>query len=309
MAAQNSANFEAKIKRNPHPDFKKVEASRPPFPASSTFHHVQTPDPNWKFGGGANHLHPSKSNPPPQVPSHRSIDPHSPTRPSHLNYTLLISSIVPRPICLLSTCSPSGVPNLAPFSYFQLISHDPPLFILSFACSLASPKDSLANLASTRDCTLNIISPSLLEAANACSVAAPPGISEWDVSGLTPIHDDARRVARVGEAVVSVEAKVVSVTEFPSRARPGEVGATMVVVEGTRFWVREDAVDGEGGRVDPGVLGAVGRMGGISYGVVGEGVELPRPSWGGDVGGEEGVERIKRERAGRGTGEGNGEGE
>lgn len=69
----------------------------------------------------------------------------------------------------------------------------------------------------------------------------------------------------MGEAVVSVEGKVVSITEFPSRAREGEVGATMVVVEGTRFWVREDAVDEEGGRVDPAVLGAVGRMGGISW--------------------------------------------
>lgn len=90
MAAQNSANFEAKIKRNPHPDFKKVEASRPPFPASSTFHHVQTPDPNWKFGSGANHLHPSKSNDSKPVPSHRSIDPHDASRPSHLNYTFLM---------------------------------------------------------------------------------------------------------------------------------------------------------------------------------------------------------------------------
>lgn len=115
-------------------------------------------------------------------------------------------------------------------------------------------------------------------------------------------------MARVGEAVVSVEGRVVSITEFASRARAGEVGATMVVVEGTRFWVREDAVDGEGGRVDPGVLGAVGRMGGISYGVVGEGVELPRPSWGGDVGGVEGVERIKREREERERGEGKGKG-
>ncbi|KAK0738620.1 putative FMN binding protein [Schizothecium vesticola] len=305
MAAQNTANFEAKIKRNPHPDFKKVEASRPPFPASSTFHHVQTPDPNWKFGSGANHLASSTTTTPPNdsldtppddslnhppndtptVPRHRPIDPHSPTRPSHLNYTLLISSILPRPICLLSTCSPSGLPNLAPFSYFQLISHDPPLFILSFASSLASPKDSLRNLSLTGDCVLNMVSETFLEAANACAVNAPPGASEWDVSGLTPVFDDGRRVARVGEAVVSVEGRVESIREFPSRARPGEVGATMVVVEGTRFWVREDAVDEAGGRVDPGVMRAVGRLGGISYGRVGEGVELPRPDWERDVGG------------------------
>ncbi|KAK1831682.1 hypothetical protein QBC39DRAFT_371627 [Podospora conica] len=288
MAAQKSANFEAQLKRNPHPDFKQVEASRPPFPTDTTFDYVQTPDPTWTFGSGANHPAPSPT------PTHRPIDPHAPSRPPHLNYKLLISSIIPRPIALLSTASAAGAPNLAPFSYFQMIGHDPPLFVLSFAASLAAPKDSLANLAATGDCIINMISSDYLEAANACSVNAPPGVSEWDVSGLTPVFDGGRRVARVGEAVFSIEGRVESIREFGSRARPGEVGATMVVVEGTRFWAREDAVDEEGGKVDPGVMKAVGRLGGISYGTVTQGVELPRPDFVKDVGGVEGVERLKK---------------
>ena len=266
MAAQNSANFESKIKRNPHPDFKKVEASRPPFttdPPAGTFHYVQTPEPNWTFGSGANHLAPAKPQPTSDdasttttsKPTHRVIDPYAPTRPAHLNYTLLISTIIPRPICFLSTVSPAGLPNLAPFSYFQMIGHDPPLFIIGFSGSLASPKDSLRNLVETKECVINIIGEDYLEAANACSVNAPYGVSEWEVSGLTMVRDCevVSKVPRVGEAVFSVEGRLESVREFGSRAVEGKVGTTMAVVEGVRFWVRGDAVDEVGGKVDPAV--------------------------------------------------------
>lgn len=264
MAADGTANWEKQVKRNPHPDFKQVEASRPPFDASTTFHYTQTPSPDWTFGSGANSAFPSSSSSSPSCSSdsdpekkkHIRIDPYAPGRPAALNYKLLISAIIPRPIALVSTQSADGSQaNLAPFSYFSVIGHDPPLFTIGFAHPSSSPssvKDTLRHLRETGECVVNIISEPFLEAANSCSVDAPPGVSEWAVSGLTPLRDcETVRPARVGEAVFSFEARLESLREFESRVQPGRVTTTLAVLEGTRFWAREDAVNEEGSLLDP----------------------------------------------------------
>lgn len=285
-----STAAEAEIKRNPHPDFKKVEASRPDWDKNASFHYTKTADPDWKFGGGANKLYPSDA-------KHVTIDPYEPGRPAPFNYKLLISSIVPRPIGFVSTQSSDGkATNLAPFSYFNMINHDPPLFVLGFAGGLEAPKDTLKNLLESKECTVNIISEGFVEAANATSVDAPYGASEWDVSGLTPVHDcEDVKAARVGEAVFTVECKVESHREFESRATPGKKTGVMVVLEGTKFWVREDAINEERNIVDPEVLKPISRLGGITYGRLTEAVEIPRPVFEKDVGGQEGYEKLKKD--------------
>lgn len=247
---------ESDIKRNPHPDFKGVEASRPPFDRDAAFSFTQTAQPNWQPGDGANDTLPAGDDA--AAHKHVTIDPYAPDRSPVNNYKLLISAIVPRPIAFVSTRSADGTTtNLAPFSYFQLIHHDPPLFVIGFASSLeasARGKHSLHNLAATGECTINIISEHFLEAANATSVNAPYGVSEWAVSGLTPAYDcETVRCARVREAVFAVEGKLESVREFESRSRPGKMGGTMAVVEGVRFWAREDAVNEERSLIDPAV--------------------------------------------------------
>ncbi|CAJ2507092.1 Uu.00g082780.m01.CDS01 [Anthostomella pinea] len=294
---------EAAYKRNPHSDFKAVEASRPAWDASSTFRYTQTVDPSWAFGGGANALHDSSStSSSSSSKKHIAIDPYEPGRPAPFNYKLLISSIVPRPIGFVSTISAEGkTKNLAPFSYFNMINHDPPLFVLGFAGSLDSPKDTLRNLLDSRECTVNIISESFIEAANATSVDAPYGSSEWDVSGLTPINDCVDvKAPRVREAVFSVECRLESVREFESRATPGKKTGAMVVLEGTRFWVREDAVNEERNMVAPEVLRPMSRLGGISYGRTTEAIEIPRPVFEKDVGGAEGFEKLRKAADGTG---------
>ncbi|KAK4163466.1 hypothetical protein QBC43DRAFT_212872 [Cladorrhinum sp. PSN259] len=292
MAAEKTANWEAKIGRNPHGNFKEVEASRPAFDTASSFHYTQTVSPSWTFGSGANNDDSSES----KQNKHKIINPTHPSRPSHLNYKLLISAIIPRPIAFLSTRSADGtLTNLAPFSYFQMIGHDPPLFVVGFASNLASPKDSLKLLAESQECTINIISEHFVEAANSTSINAPLGVSEWDVSGLTPVYDcEVVKAARVGEAVFSIEGKLESLREFESRSTPGKVSSVMAVIEGVRFWAREDAVNEEGSLLDPKVLKPVSRLGGITYGRTLEGFELPRPDFEKDLGGKEGAEKLKK---------------
>lgn len=243
---------ESDIKRNPHPDFKSIEASRPPFDAAKTFAYSQTPQPTWAPGDGANPL----LTPADAAKTHVAIDPHAPGRAPVNNYKLLISAVVPRPIAFVSTRSADGhTTNLAPFSYFQLVHHDPPLFVVGFASSIEgshASKHSLYNLQATGECTINIISEHFLEAANATSVNAPYGVSEWAMSGLTPAYDcEVVKTARVKEAVFSIEGKLESLREFESRSKQGVMGGTMAVIEGVRFWAREDAINEERNIIDP----------------------------------------------------------
>ena len=273
MAAQQDA--EKHVKRNPHPDFKSVEAARPDWDdAQTSWQWIKTPNPDWKPGDGATDGGESLKK------SHVEIDPNEDGRPPVFNYKLLISAITPRFIGFLSTASADGAStNLAPMSYTTVVNHDPPIFVVGFASPLAQPKDTLRNLLDTRECTLNVISAHFVEAANATGINAPYGASEWAVAGLHPAASSTVRPARVREAVFSVECTLVETREWESRARPGTKTGTTAFLEGRRFWVREDALNAERNLVDPAVLRPMSRLGGISYGTTSFGFEIPRPDW------------------------------
>ncbi|KAF7553614.1 hypothetical protein G7Z17_g3495 [Cylindrodendrum hubeiense] len=280
------------MKRNPHPDFKSVEATRPDWDVDAHFHYTKTADPDWKNGDGANSLNAAAA-----TKKHVGIDPNEAGRSAGFNYKLLISAIVPRPIAFVSTRAADGSStNLAPFSYFNMVNHDPPLFVIGIAGGLDRAKDTLRNIVDTRECVINIISEPFLEAANATSANAPYGVSEWEISGLTPVDDcETVKCARVGEAVVSIEAKLDNFKEYDSRANPGKKSGTVLILEGTRFWVREDALNEEKNLVDPEVLRPISRLGGITYGRLTDTVELPRVDFEKDIGGIEGFEKIKKQ--------------
>lgn len=246
--ASGKLDAEKEIKRNPHGDFKAVEASRPPFEAGS-FHFTQTPKPDWKPGSGAN----DQSN---LEKQHRQIDPYTEGRPVIHNYKLLISAIVPRPVAFVSTISADGkTTNLAPFSYFNLVNHDPPMFVLGHSGGLDRAKDTLKKLLDTKECTINIISEEYIEAANYTAINAPDGISEWAFSGLHPAKSSIVKPDRVKEAVFSLEGKLVSTHEWTSKnpATPDKKTGVTIFIEGVKFWVREDAINADGTLIDPAV--------------------------------------------------------
>jgi flavin reductase (DIM6/NTAB) family NADH-FMN oxidoreductase RutF len=237
------------MQHNPRPDFKSVEAARPPYDATAQFHYTQTPQSDWKPGQGANKL----ADPANSSKTHREIDPYEEGRPILSNYKLLISGIVPRPVGFISTIGEDGTPNLAPFSFFNVISHNPPLFILGFSGGFNHPKDTLSNLTETKECVINMISEEYIEAANYTALNCPAGVSEWPFSGLTPVRSKVVKPDRVQEAVFSVEAKLVETREWESKVEPGRKTGVLAIVEGVRFWVREDAVNEEGTLIDPAV--------------------------------------------------------
>ncbi|CAK7237316.1 hypothetical protein SBRCBS47491_009934 [Sporothrix bragantina] len=265
---------EASIKRNPHPDFKSVESSRPDWEEASEWHYTKTRQPGWQWGQGGNDGGASLDK------KHVEIDPHESGRPPSFNYKLLISAIIPRPIGFLSTVSADGSSsNLAPFSYTNMVNHDPPIFAIGIASGIANAKDTLANIASSKECVLNIISEHFVEAANATSVNAPYGTSEWALSGLHKAPSTFVKPARVKEAIFSVECKLMELKEFDSRAQPGKKSGTLMLLEGVNFWAREDAINEEKNILDPSVLRPVSRLGGITYGRTVDGFEILRPDF------------------------------
>ncbi|GAQ35927.1 hypothetical protein AtubIFM55763_003094 [Aspergillus tubingensis] len=255
-------------------DFEKLQASRPEFKRDVPVTFSQPPNPSWKQGEGANDGGESLKK------NHIEIDPYEEGRPAASNYKLLISGIVPRPIALMSTKSKDGkTTNLAPFSYSNVINHDPPLFTVGIVGSLEKAKDTLKNLAETGECVINIISEHFVEAANATAINAPYGVSEWEISGLTQAPSAVVQAARVKESILAIEGKLVETKEFESRSTPGKISGVLAIIEGVRFWVREDAINEDKSIVDLKVLKPISRLGGISYGRTTDAIEIPRPQF------------------------------
>lgn len=151
-------------------DFKKVEASRPKFEPKLPVTISQTPDPGWKYGNGVNDTSS-------QDVEHVEIDPYAEDRAMISNYKLLISGI-PRPISFVSTISKDGSRNLAPMSYFQVVDHDPPIFVIGFSGRVSRPKDTKVNLSETGECVISVVTEHMIEAVNATSIDIPHGTSE-----------------------------------------------------------------------------------------------------------------------------------
>jgi len=173
-------------------------------------------------------------------------------------YKLLIGSIVPRPIALVSTVSVEGIRNLAPFSFFTGISSKPTLICF---CPGPRPaggprKDTLRNISMTREFVVNIVSEDIAQAMNVTAGEYPPEADEFEIAGLTPVASDVVKPPRVTESHVSMECRLYLSIEFSEE--PG--GGNLIIGEVLRFHVDDRIV--ENYKIDPDKLRAIGRMGG-----------------------------------------------
>ncbi|KAH9885727.1 hypothetical protein F4778DRAFT_501903 [Xylariomycetidae sp. FL2044] len=281
---------EAEIKRNPHTDFEAVEASRPPFDHANNWKYSKTPNPTWQAGDGASND---------EWKSHKflTIDPYQEGRDIVKNYKLMISATVPRPIALVSTVTADGkTRNIAPFSYFQCVTTDPPCYSLCFTGR--QPNDTLTNILATKELCISMTSDWIVEAANFTSLNTPAHISEWELAGLTPVAGEVVRAPYVAESPYSVECRLHSHQDFHSNVAPGVRTATMVIAEIVRFHVWADAIDGEQATADVAKMRPVFRGGGITYGSCFDAFELPRPDAFRNVRRDARVEEILKRGAG-----------
>jgi flavin reductase (DIM6/NTAB) family NADH-FMN oxidoreductase RutF len=174
---------------------------------------------------------------------------------------LLVGVILPRPIAFVSTISPDGILNLAPFSFFTAVCPRPPVicFCNSIRTRDGQKKDTLRNVEATGEFVVNVVSEDFAEQMVACSGDYPPEVSEFEVSGLTPIASDLVRPPRVKESRVQMECRLLQVVTVSTE--PG--GGSLVMGEVLRFHLADSVI--VNGAVDPDKLRPIGRMGGIQY--------------------------------------------
>lgn len=180
-------------------------------------------------------------------------------------YKVLIGSVVPRPIAFVSTVSPEGAFNLAPFSFFTVASANPPVLMFNPALrgNPEAPsdrcKDTLRNITTAREFVVNVVSEEFAQQMNLCSGDYPPEVDEFQLSGLTPVASDLVKAPRVAEAHVNMECRLLYTISLSGLANGGNV----VLGEVIRFHI-DDALF-QNYRIDPDKLRAIGRMGGASY--------------------------------------------
>lgn len=181
-------------------------------------------------------------------------------------YFLITSLVVPRPIAWVSSLSPEGVANVAPHSYFNVISSNP--WILHFTST--GEKDTLRNVRATGEFVVNVVTRELVEPMNFTSADFPPDESEFEWAGLEQAASTRVAVPRVARARVAFECKL---NDVVSKGNGHMVFGDVLVAH-----VDEELF--EGGRVDPHLLRPVGRLGGALYtDASGDVFKLPRPTW------------------------------
>jgi len=127
---------------------------------------------------------------------------------THSVYKLLIGAVVPRPIAWVSSRSKEGVLNLAPYSFFNVVSREPPMLAFSVGPRTGGedyPKDTLTNVRETQEFVVNIVSLSVANAMHETSINHPPEVNEFEKAGLTPAPCEVISTPRVAEAKISME--------------------------------------------------------------------------------------------------------
>lgn len=188
-------------------------------------------------------------------------------------YAWMTSTILPRPIAWVSTISAEGKTNLAPFSFFQGITANPPtLMFVPVNTRDGSPKDTLRNIEATREFVVNVVPFALAEAMNATAALLPYGESEFETFNVAAAASERVRPARVAASPVAFEC------ELHSIVRIGEGPIAANVVFGRILCAHvDDAVLGGDGFPDAGKLDLVGRLGGDDYARTSDRFGLKRP--------------------------------
>ena len=171
----------------------------------------------------------------------------------------LLGAVGPRPIAFASTVDADGNDNLAPFSFFNVFSANPPVMIFSPARSgrTNTTKDTYNNVKVVPEVVINVVNYDMVQQMSLASSPFDPNVDEFVKSGLTGIPSETIRPKRVAEAPVQFECKVVEVKELGDQGGAGN----LVISEVQRIHIREDLLD-ENGLIDQKKIDLVSRMGG-----------------------------------------------
>lgn len=184
------------------------------------------------------------------------------TIPTKDFHALLLGSVSPRPICFASTIDENGVPNLAPFSFFNVFGSKPPIVAFSPARRVRdnTTKHTLQNVELNKEVVINMVSYSMVQQQSLASCEYPKGVNEFEKAGFTPLPSDIVKPFRVKESPVHLECKVLDIIYTSDEGGAGN----LIICEVVKMHIN-DAVLNEHGMVDPHKIDLVARMGGDYY--------------------------------------------
>ena len=189
------------------------------------------------------------------------------------NYKLLIGSIIPRPVAVVSTQSADGIVNIAPFSFFNIVSSEPVILSLAIQRKEGGLKDTARNLLATKEAVVHILDQTNVQEANKTAALLPADQSELTVSGFTTTVSKTIAVPGLNEASVRLE--TILHQHVPIK-KDQQTTADLLLLEVVGYQIAEHVY--QDGKIDPHALQAVSRLAGNSYATIGEIFDIKRPS-------------------------------
>jgi flavin reductase (DIM6/NTAB) family NADH-FMN oxidoreductase RutF len=171
-------------------------------------------------------------------------------------YRLMISCIIPRPIAFVTTLSKEGVTNLAPFSFFNGVTSDPPVVSIAVGKKRdGSKKDTWRNIEETGEYVINVVVPDLMNAVVTGAKELPHNVSELDQSREPSLPSVRVKPPRLANSPVNLECTLLRIVEVE--------GTALILGRVVMYHLKDEIAPG--GRADPRKLTFVGRMGDDLY--------------------------------------------
>ncbi|RDW16234.1 flavin reductase family protein [Oceanobacillus chungangensis] len=188
------------------------------------------------------------------------------------NYKLLIGSIIPRPIAFVTSVATDGTVNAAPFSYFNIVSSNPPMISISIQRKNGKIKDTAQNIIDNNTFVVHIADEDNIEEINKTAASLPSNESELSLANFTLVDSEQISVPGIKEAKVRFECTLVQAIEL---GQDNSVGTDLIIGKIIRFHIDEAVY--EEGRINPKTLGAVSRLAGHNYAKIGDVFTIERP--------------------------------
>ncbi|KGD74868.1 flavin reductase [Tatumella morbirosei] len=174
-------------------------------------------------------------------------------------YKLLIGTVIPRPVALVTTLSREGIPNAGPFSFFNVLTHDPAIVAIGVENYADMQfKDTARNIRETGEFTVHIADSALVNQMEICAIKFAPDIDELQEAGLKTVPGQQVKCPRILSAPAALECRRHTILQ---------VGAAREIILGevVGVYIRSDAVNSANLHIDQKIMDAVGRMGGNTY--------------------------------------------
>ncbi len=177
--------------------------------------------------------------------------------PTNVLHQYLVGGIAPRPIAFVSTVDENGIPNLAPYSFFNTFSSNPPILVFSSNRKVTTntTKDTLHNIHATKECVINVVNYPIIRQTALASVEFPSEVNEFEKIGLTPEKSETVKAFRVKESPINFECKVKEVIDLGDQGGAGH----LIICEVQHISISEDVLEND--RINPHKLDLMGRLG------------------------------------------------